>query len=276
MIANRWLSVVSMALNALFAALLYRCQRRMRRFAVAQDRSALELQRLQRAFQGFAPQRVVEDIIERGVSISGESREVTVLFADIAGFGTLCESIAPETLVTILNGYFERVSRAVADRGYVSKFIGDGVMALFGAPEGNPWQSLDAVIAALAIRREIEAYSQALQADGHPRLDVRIGVHRGTVVAGIFGSGENMEYTVIGDVVNTAWRIQELTREHDVAILVSSEVRSALDARFQIREFPATRVKSKAAPLVTYAVAGFDEDIPVARPPLNSTQPRTD
>jgi adenylate cyclase len=260
-----WIATALLALAAcvVLALLLRRTSGRLHQLTIAHERASSQLQDLQQAFHRFAPQSVVEEIIERGVSIAGEHREVTILFADLAGFTALSETLPPETLVKVLNGYFEIASEAVVENGgYVSKFIGDGVMALFGAPESNAWQSLDAVMAALALQRGIEKYNASLRQQGLPALDVRIGVHRGPVVAGIFGSPENLEYTVIGDSVNTASRIQDLTREHGVAILVSAEVRASLDGRFQVRELPPQQVKGKAAPIQTFAVEDFAEGTP--------------
>ena len=98
-----------------------------------------------------------------------------------------------------------------------------------------------------------------LRNEGLPPLDVRIGVHSGNVVAGVVGSRENLEYTVIGDVVNTAARIESLTRKHGVGILISADVRAALDGRFKLRELPSEYVKGKAEPVVSFAVEAFSE-----------------
>ena len=130
-------------------------------------------------------------------------------------------------------------------------------MAIFGAPENNAWQSLDAVIAALSMREAVRKYNEELGRQGLPSLDVRMGVHKGTVVAGVVGSTQNLEYTVIGDVVNTAARIENLTRKHGVDILISADVRPALDGRFRVRELPPEHVKGKTEPIVTFAVEGF-------------------
>jgi adenylate cyclase len=256
----RWIGVAAASIlaNAVLAIALSRMRRRAQFLAIAREKATLDLQNLQQAFHQFAPQRVVEEVIKRGVSTSGEIREVTVLFADIVEFTALSETLSPETLVRMLNGYFEAASTAVTHHGgHVAKFIGDGVMAIFGAPESNVWHSLDAVIAALAMREAIASYNQELRKQNLPPLDVRIGVHKGNVVAGVVGSKENLEYTVIGDVVNTAARIESLTRKHGVDILISADVRPALDSRFKVRELPPEYVKGKAEPVATFAVEAF-------------------
>jgi adenylate cyclase len=175
------------------------------------------VEHLQRAFQRFVPRDVFEGIIQRGVHTSGERRVITVLFADLVGFTALSEQSPPEVIVRLLNGDFRAMAAALAEHnGYVSKFMGDGILALFGAPEPNPWHTLDAVKAALAMRAAMDRYNAQLAADGLPALRVHIGIHYGPVVAGILGSAELVEYTAIGDVVNTAARIETLTRRFPV------------------------------------------------------------
>jgi adenylate cyclase len=256
----RWIGVAAASILANAALIISLCRllKRAELLTIAREKSTLDLQNLQQAFHQFAPQRVVEEVIKRGVSTSGETREVTVLFADIVEFTAMSETVDPETLVRILNGYFEATCTAVTHHGgHIAKFLGDGIMAIFGAPENNAWQSLDAVIAALTMREAVRKYNEELGRQGLPSLYLRIGVHKGTVVAGVVGSTENLEYTVIGDVVNTAARIESLTRKHGVDILISADVRPALDDRFQVRELPPEYVKGKAEPIVTFAVEGF-------------------
>ena len=121
------------------------------------------LEQLQLSSARFAPQQVVERIIASGVSTSAEKKTVTVLFADIVDFTALSEGMKPARLVQILNGYFARMSRAIAEhRGHLSKFIGDGILAVFGALEPNPWQADDAVRAALAMREALKEYNEEL------------------------------------------------------------------------------------------------------------------
>jgi len=220
-----------------------------------------ELERLQQAFSRFAPAEVVEDIIAEGLSARSEKKEITVLFADLKGFTELGEGLAPAELVAILNGYLARMSQAVVEhRGHVSKFLGDGILALFGALDANPWQTNDAVHAALAMRRALADYNATLVAAGRPVLEMGVGVHRGPVVSGLMGSEGLVEYGVIGRTVNVASRVERLTRTHEVDILVTDAARAALDGRFRLRAMPAVAVKGIAGALTTFAVEGFDAD----------------
>jgi class 3 adenylate cyclase len=208
-----------------------------------------ELERLSHAFSRFAPSDLVERVIASGVPTSGERKEVTVLFADLVGFTPLSESVDPSVLVGILNGYFERMSGAITSHhGHISTLIGDGILALFGALEANPWQTDDAVRAALAMRAGLAAYNDELDAAGLPTLRLGIGLHRGSGIAGLVGSPELMQFTVVGTVVNVAARVQTLTREHGVDILITPAVQGAL------RELPPSPLKGIAEPLATFAL----------------------
>ncbi len=220
-------------------------------------KSSDDLERLARAFSRFAPQEVVDDISSRGLEEKAEKREVTILFADLTGFTAMSDRLDPAVVVEILNGYFREMSAAItAHHGHVSKFMGDGLMALFGAVVRNPWQARDATLAALAMREALGRYNETLRARSLPELSFGVGIHRGTVVAGILGSDALREFTVIGDAVNVAARIEGLTRLHGVDILMSGEVREALDRTFRLRELPPTPIKGKPVPIATWTVEG--------------------
>lgn len=258
-------AIESFALGAIAVAavsgyLLWRARREAARLRDRLEASAQDLQRLQLSFGRFAPGQVVERVIARGVDVKGEKKEVTILFADLVGFTALSEQVDPTTLVRILNGYFERMSRAIkAHRGHVATFIGDGILALFGALEANPWQGNDAVHSALAMRDQLNEYNHELEADGHPALAIGIGLHRGFGVAGLVGSRDLMEFTVVGKTINLASRVQDLTRLHDASILVTEDLQRTLDPRFVLRPLPPAEVRGIAEPVRVFAVEGFDD-----------------
>jgi class 3 adenylate cyclase len=250
---------------ATIAFVVYAVRLRRAGASIAQrlEASSRSLESLQQAFARFAPAEVVEDIIAQGVSIRPEKKEITVLFADLQGFTALAERLDPTALVQLLNGWVERMAAAIAShRGHVAKLIGDGLMALFGALEPNPWQTNDAVQAALAMRAALADYNAALARDGIAPLAMGVGVHCGTVVAGVIGSAELVEYGVIGSTVNVASRVEELTRVHGVDVLVTEAVEQRLDRRFRLRVLPAAEVKGVSRALVTFAVDGFDDGSP--------------
>jgi class 3 adenylate cyclase len=223
------------------------------------EAASMELERLQVSFSRFAPEQVIEKIIASGIPTSGEKKEVTILFADLVGFTQLSESIEPTELVRILNGYFECMTRAIKENGgYVSTLIGDGILALFGALEPNPWQGDDGVRAALAMRRELEQYNQTLVDRGASPLALGIGLHRGSGVAGLVGSTDLMEFTVVGRTINLAARIQDLTRMHPADIIISQSIHAELDPRFACSPLPAASVKGIEGEVEIFAVEGFN------------------
>lgn len=249
------IAVVLAVVAAVLLALCVRTQRRLRRATARLDEATGELERLQHAFSRFAPERVVERIASSGIPTTGERKEVTVLFADLVGFTPLSESVDPDVLVRILNGYFERMTRAIsAHHGHISTLIGDGILALFGALEPNPWQSDDAVRAALAMRAALGAYNTELVAEGLPALALGVGLHRGVGVAGLVGSSHLLEFTVVGTVVNVAARVQGLTRGHPTDILLTLAVQEKLDPSFPLEPLPPAVIRGVSEPVLTYAL----------------------
>jgi adenylate cyclase len=217
-----------------------------------------ELERLQRAFSQFTPSGLVDRIIDAGMDITAEKRLVTILFADIQGFTQLTERLEPAALLRVLGGYFAAMSEAItAHHGSVTRFIGDGLMALFGALVTNPWQVKDAVEAGLAMRASLAEYNRSLVAEGLPPLAIGIGINHGLVVVGVVGSEGLLQFDVHGDAVNVAARVEALTRKFGTDLLVTAAVRKELDGRFVMREMPPTLVKGKTEAILTYAVDGL-------------------
>jgi len=218
-----------------------------------------ELEQLQRTFNRFAPARVVDDILEKRSLDIAETREVTILFADLRGFTAMSEQMEAPDLVALLNKYFQRMDRAVDEHsGFISKFIGDGLLVLFGALHHNPWQSTDAVKAGLDMQQQVQALNESLDTPDLPDLSLSVGIHRGPVVAGIVGSFEVKEFTVVGRHVNLASRVEQLTREHGVDILITDAVKDELDPSIVLEEQPPKPVKGVQEPVVTYAVRGME------------------
>ena len=204
---------------------------------------------------------LIEKIMAVGSADIGVKKEVTALFADLVGFTAMSEGTPQTTLVRILSGYFERMSQVITShRGYVSTFIGEGILALFGEMMPNPWQADDSVHAALEMRHALTAYNQELAADGLPALAVGIGLERGTGVAGLVGSQKLKEFTFVGGTGNVAARVQDLTRVHSADIIVTQTLGDSLDPRFQLRALPDSLVKGIEKPIALYAVDGFDKD----------------
>jgi len=237
------------------AALVFRDRRRNRqleRLLVAADD---RLEHLQRQFERFVPADVVERLTDTSDAFAPERRQVTILFADLRGFTAMCDRLDPAVTVAILNGYFRHMIEAITrHHGHVTELMGDGLLALFGALEANPWQGRDSVLAALEMRAELEIYNVQLHERGLPQLRFGIGIHSGEVVVGVIGTGGLSKFSVTGDPINVASRVEGLTGRFQVDVLITDEIRRTLDDRFRLRPMPAALVKGKAEPIQTYCV----------------------
>jgi class 3 adenylate cyclase len=246
---------------AAVAAALYRQWQRGRNLQRLLQAAASDLEHLQRACARLAPAGVVQSLVADGIQPdagpTAERKLATALFVDLVGFTGMSERLGPEILLRIINGYYQRVSEAIDEhRGHIGSFVGDGIVAYFGAIQPNPWQCDDAVHAALAMRTSISAYNAELAREGLPPIAIGIGIDRGPGLAGLLGSHARREYAFIGRPVNLAARLQALTRVHRVDILVSEALRTELDPGFILRAMPAAAAKGFAEPMVTYAVEG--------------------
>jgi adenylate cyclase len=251
--ATAWLIVLG-ALVALAAfGLLQRAH--VRQLERVLDDTHARLERLQLHFARFAPNDVVEQLTEAAPALKASRRTVTVLFADLKGFTALSDRLDPEQMLPILNGYFRAMTEPIVEHhGRVTELIGDGLLALFGALEPNPWQARDAVLAALAMRAALQRYNLTLLEKSMPALEIGIGIHRGEVLAGVMGNEELSKYGVVGDAINVASRVEQLTRELGVDLLITEAVRGDLDERFTLRAMPPASVKGKPEPIVTWFV----------------------
>src|SRR5262245_30617949 len=161
----------------------------------------------------YTPKHLAEKILTARSALEGERRQVTVLFADLAGFTTIAEQLDPEEVHQIIDGCFERITAEVHRvEGTINQYTGDGVMALFGAPIAHEDGPRRAVHAALGIQRALREYGQELQAQRGLTLQMRIGINTGLVVVGKIGDDLRMDYTAVGDTTNLAARLQQLAR----------------------------------------------------------------
>jgi class 3 adenylate cyclase len=250
-VAAAFLAAIALALGWM----LLRSSTRIHRLERGLTRAGADLERVQRTFQRFAPEHVVEVLSDEKAQFEGEMRDVTVMFADIVGFTPLSERIDPATTVQVLNGYFTAMEGAInAHHGRISRIMGDGLLAMFGALEDNPWHVADGVRAALAMRAAIIEYNRELRARSLPELTIGVGLHRGRVVVGVIGSSDKKEYTAIGEAVNIAARVEALTRQHQADVLITDAVRDSLDDRFEVQPLPPTQLKGVSQPVRTWTV----------------------
>ena len=251
----------ALVLTMILAGVCYRQWRRNQALRAQLQTAVADLEHLQLACSRLAPAGVVQQLVAdstRDATVAlAEHKIATALFVDLVGFTEMTERLEPAVLVRILNGYYQRMSDAIDEhRGQVGSYIGDGIVAYFGALRPNPWQCDDAVRAALAMREAIRVYNVELDREGLPHLSIGVGIHRGLGLAGLVGSRERKEFSFLGSPVNLAARVQALTRLHQVDILVTEALRSELDKGILLTPMPAERVKGFAEPVVTYAVKG--------------------
>lgn len=251
-----WLNVAqplaAMAL-ALFAGTAYRY------FVEGAEKRVVK-----RLFGRYVSRQVYEQLIAQPelAELGGSRREMSVLFSDIRGFTAITEKGDPEALVAQLNDYFSRMVEIVFQHnGTVDKFVGDMVMSLFGAPVDDPSHAERAVTAAADMVRELGELNRKWASEGRAQLDIGIGINSGEMIAGNIGSSSIMSYTVIGDNVNLASRLESLNKHYGTRIIITEATRARLDGTYQLRPLGDVIVKGK-----TQAVAIFEVVVPSPLP----------
>ncbi len=214
-----------------------------------------ERDKLKTTFGKYMTPSIVEHLMAGKVSLGGESVEVSILFSDIRDFTSISERMEAHDLVALLNEYFtEMVTIIIEEGGVVDKYIGDAIMAVFGAPVPGADDALRAVRAAVRMRAALEIFNERMKERGKPQFKTGIGIHTGTVVAGNIGSESRMEYTVIGDTVNLASRLEGKTKELGVGLVISEDTYAKVEASIVARRLSEITVKGREKPVVVYEV----------------------
>jgi adenylate cyclase len=207
-----------------------------------------------------APQ-IAEELLSREITLGGEERRVSVLFADVRGFTGLAEREDPQRLVNVLNTFLTAVSTAVEDHGgVIEEYMGDGAKALFGAPVAHSDDARRAVLAGLALQAALPEINEQIAALGADPLAIGIGIHTGAVVAGRMGSLARLKYTVVGDSVNLAARLEGLSTRYGVAIIASGDTRDECPG-LAFRELDRVRVSGREQAVAIYEPLGPAEAI---------------
>jgi adenylate cyclase len=218
---------------------------------------------IQHAFRHYLAPALVDQLQENpdALKLGGEERWVTVMFTDIAGFTTISEGLkdTPDRLVDLMNRYLTVISGVIARHdGYVDKFIGDAVMAVWGAPLKVEGAERKAVEAALDCQAALAAFNREVVVDFLPggEMGTRMGIATGAAIAGNMGSAQRLNYTVTGDMVNLAARLEGANKEYGTTIMISELTAQAVGDGFVLRRLDRLIVKGKTEPIVVFEVVG--------------------
>jgi adenylate cyclase len=217
-----------------------------------------ERDRLRETFGRYVTRQVADHLMKGNVNLGGELVPVTVLFSDIRHFTSISERMEPRVLLDFLNEYLSGMVESVMHHhGVVDKFIGDAIMAVFGAPVPEPDDALRAVKAALAMQARLRKINEVFKARGLPEIRTGIGLHFGQVVAGNIGHVERMEYTVIGDTVNLASRLEGMTKELDSDVVMSADLYEQVAHQVDAEPLQRIKVKGRDRDVMVYRLIGL-------------------
>ncbi len=212
-----------------------------------------ESQRERDSFGRYMGKEIRDEIMSGRISMEGEMKRVTLLFSDLRNFTGLVEKNHPRQVVKILNQYFNEMTLAVKDhKGLILQYVGDEIEAVFGAPVGFEDHPEMAVQTALEMRKRLIALNQNLEKQGFEPLEHGIGIHSGAVLAGNIGSQERMSYALVGDTVNTASRIEGLTKTYETDIILSQTTHNLLIGSYVTKQLEPVKVKGKDEGLIIY------------------------
>ncbi|HEY5927109.1 MAG TPA: adenylate/guanylate cyclase domain-containing protein [Kofleriaceae bacterium] len=217
----------------------------------------------------FLPRQVAERVMQQGPgALAPVERIVTVLFSDIRGFTSMSEGLSPREVLIMLDDYFGRMSQIVKGHdGVVGKFMGDGLLAYWGVPDKLDDHAVMAVRAARDMRKAVRELNQHRETQGLPPIKIGIGIHTGTVAAGMLGGSLQSEYTVIGDAVNVASRVEGLTKEYDVDVLISETTWQLLGEPRRGDKLGSAEIRGRKEPVVLYTIDSSSATVEIAAQP---------
>ena len=256
--AGIWLEMVRPILAILLAYLFVFIYRFMH-----EERDKLKLKNM---FKHYVTSSVVEEMLEKPelLKLGGDRRFATAMFADIENFTTLSETMQPEKMVSQLNEYLTAMTNIILKyEGYLDKYEGDAIMAIFGVPVEQPDHAKRASMAALEMQRELVNLRKRWKQLRKPVFHARIGINTGNMIAGNIGGTERFDYTVIGDSVNLASRLEGVNKTYSTSIIISENTQKLLGNEFLVRELDRIRVKGKSRSVCIYELLDlFDDQLP--------------
>jgi adenylate cyclase len=233
-----------------------------------------ERDKLKSTFSKFHSKEIAQKILSGEIKLGGEKKMATVFFSDIRGFTPLSESMTPDEVVRMLNEYMtEMVNIIYKHSGVVDKYVGDAIMALWGVPNSGPQDAINAVRAALDMRKAMRTLNQKRKSRGQPEINIGMGIHSGEVLAGNIGSDQRLEYTVIGDTVNQSSRIESANKDFGSDLLISDSTYALVKSKGIIAGPPISiKVKGKAQNIFVHQVIGVKSADGVLDTALDSTE----
>jgi len=219
--------------------------------------------RVRNTMSRYFTEEVADQLLQEGTGVlGGASQEVSVLFSDIRGFTTLSEKLGPRDTVSMLNDYFSvMVDEITQQNGILDKYIGDAIMAVFGAPFSSQRDADNSVTAAIEMMRKLYEFNEERLKHGYNRIDIGVGISSGDVILGNIGSEKRMDYTVIGDTVNLASRLEGANKHYGTRILINEITRDLLRDEYQVREIDRLRVKGKSEPAAIFEILDYHDTV---------------
>ena len=216
------------------------------------------------AFGHYVNKTVVEQIIKdpKMLELGGAKREVTAFFSDIAGFTSISEKMKPGELVNFLNRYLDKMTNVIIDnQGTLDKYEGDAIMAFWGAPIPIKDHAKNACLAALENQKKLSEFREECKKQNLPPIYIRIGINSGEAIAGNMGSSNRFDYTIMGDSVNLASRLESINKQYGTAVMISENTYAQVKDDFICRELDQIRVKGKEKPVRVYELIGAKKDV---------------
>jgi len=221
---------------------------------LAEQRQRIQIRR---AFQHYVAPEVVSQIIQHPelLVLGGTRRTITIMFTDLQGFTTMSEQLDPETVSQLLNRHFSEMTRIIhAYGGTVDKYIGDAIMAFWGAPLEDDNHAINACSAAVKMQQAAAVMRREIRQQGMPDVHMRIGIHTGEAIVGNMGSGERFDYTAVGDSVNLASRLEGMCKQYDTGILISEATAEIVGEQMRVEFVDKAPIKGKAEAVPIYKI----------------------
>jgi adenylate cyclase len=207
-------------------------------------------------FRKFATAEVAEELLVTGFALGGKNVDATVMFSDIRSFTSLAESLQPAETIDLLNSYYTLMFDAIGSQGgIVNQMLGDGLMALFGAPLAHPDHAERAVRAGLEMLELVAGFDRDQAAQGKPEIRIGVGIASGQVIAGFTGTERRVTYTCVGDTVNLAAHLEAHTKILGQPILIDEQTRAGLSSAIRVEDHGSVQFKTRAQPVRVYSVA---------------------